>query len=155
MWFLMLIAALIAGFIHSRWRGYPRARCAETMLVWVLATYCGIAQLLLGSAMLIHQSPIVLPVEIDPAVMLWVGLLIVGAGATGTLSIFRRGDFLLAPVVSWSIFWGGATFAHLNFDSVHGHAGGLHAALWIFATHGLVAVVLVTLYVLSRRRPAA
>jgi hypothetical protein len=45
------------------------------------------------------------------------------------------------------------TFAHLRMDQWHGITNSWLGILWAFATHGLIAVLLVVFYTLSVRRP--
>lgn len=158
MWFALLVLSLIAGAIHLRIRPKgSKAASAELLLVYVLAGYCGLAQIIRAFAILIKGAPLMAHVKFtpgDPAVM-WLAFFSLGCGVIGALSIWKRGDFLLAPVVVWAIFWTGTTFAHLRMDEWHGITNSWLGIAWAFATHGLIALLLVVLYSLSlRRRPA-
>lgn len=158
MWFALLVLSLVAAAIHVRVRP-PGSRAASTelVLVYLLAGYCGFAQIIRAFAILIKGAPLMAHVKFtpgDPAVM-WLAFFSLGCGVIGALSIWKRGDFLLAPVVAWAIFWTGITFAHLRMDEWHGITNSWVGIAWAFATHGLIAVLLVVFYSLSVRRGAA
>lgn len=154
--FLVLLAMLVvAAFLHARFRGPPTtARVAELVVVYVLVGYCGLPQLALGLSLLFsadlvaHLSRVTDPGELLP----WIAWLYAGSGLIAALAYRLRGDYLLAPVLLWSIFFAGATWAHFHTESVHGRTPGLHGALWIVASHGLVSVVLLGGWWLARRR---
>lgn len=156
MWFALLILSLIAAAIHVRVRQTgSRAASAEVFLVYLLAGYCGIAQIVRAFAILVKGTPLMAHVQFtpgDPAVM-WLAFFSLGCGVIGALSIWKRGDFLLAPVVVWAIFWTGTTFAHLRMDEWHGISNSWVGVAWAIATHGLIAVLLVVFYSLSVKRP--
>jgi hypothetical protein len=157
MWFALLIVSLIAAAIHVRVRRLSsRSATAEVFLVYLLAGYCGFAQIARAFAILAKGAPLMAHVQFtsgDPAVM-WLAFFSLGCGALGALSIWKRGDYLLGPVVAWSIFWIGTTFAHLRMDEWHGISNSTLGVLWAFATHGLIALLLVVFYSLSvRQRP--
>ena len=155
MWFALLVLSMIAAAIHVRVRpAGSRAASAEVFLVYLLAGYCGIAQVIRAFAILVNGAPLMAHVQFtpgDPAVM-WLAFFSLGCGVIGALSIWKRGDFLLAPVVVWAIFWTGTTFAHLKMDEWHGIANSWVGVAWAFATHGLIAVLLVVCYSLSVKR---
>ena len=156
MWLALLALCFIAAAVHLRF-GKPRSRAAaaELFLVYVLAVYCGIAQIVRSVIVLVTGAPVMPHVQFtpgDPAV-LWLAFFGLGCGAIGVLSVWKRGEFLLAPVVAWSIFWVGTTFAHVEMDQWHGITSSWLMLAWTFATHGLIAVALVVLYTLSRRQP--
>ena len=158
MWFALLVLSLVAASIHLRVRpATSKAASAELVLVYLLAGYCGFAQIARSIAVLLKGAPLMAHVQFtpgDPAVM-WLGFFGLGCGAIGALSIWKRGGFLLAPVVVWSTFWVGTTFAHLRMDQWHGITNSWLGIAWAFATHGLIAVLLVMFYLRSINRPMA
>ncbi len=158
MWFALLVSSLVAAAIHLRVRpAGSEAAPAGLVLVYLLAGYCGFAQIIRAFAILLKGAPLMAHVQFtagDPAVM-WLAFFSLGCGVIGALSIWKRGDFLLAPVVAWAIFWTGTTFAHLRIDEWHGITNSWVGIAWAFATHGLIAVLLVVFYSLSVRRGAA
>jgi hypothetical protein len=158
MWFALLILSLVAAGIHLNSRpARPKAASAELVLVYLLAGYCGFAQIARSIAVLVLGQPLMGHVQFtpgDPAVM-WLGFFGLGCGLIGALTIWRRGSFLLAPVLVWSIFWTGTTLAHIRLDGWNDVVESWPSMLWIFATHGLIAVLLVVFYLLSIRRADA
>jgi hypothetical protein len=155
MWLALLVLSLVAAGIHLNSRpARPKAQSAELVLVYLLAGYCGFAQILRSIAVLVRGQPLMGHVQFtpgDPAVM-WLGFFGLGCGLIGAMSIWRRGNFLLAPVIVWSVFWAGTTFAHIRLDwnQVDEKWAWM---LWTFATHGLIAVLLIVFYCLSVRLP--
>ena len=156
MWFALLVLSLVAASIHLRLRpAASKAASAELVLVYLLAGYCGIAQIIRSIVVLVTGAPLMAHIQFtpgDPAVI-WLAFFGLGLGAIGALSIWRRGGFLLAPVVAWSIFWVGTTFAHIRMDAWHGVTNSWLGLGWAFATHGLIAVLLVVFYSLSVKQP--
>lgn len=152
MWFALLILSLVAAGIHLNSRpARPKAASAELVLVYLLAGYCGFAQILRSIAVLVRGQPLMGHVQFtpgDPAVM-WLGFFGLGCGLIGALSIWRRGSFLLAPVLVWAIFWTGTTLAHIRLDNWNDVVESWPTMLWTFATHGLIAVLLIVFYLLS------
>jgi hypothetical protein len=155
MWFALLVLSMLAAAVHLRARRTTsRAAPAEIFLVYLLAGYCGFAQILRAVAILVKGAPFMAHVKFtpgDPAV-LWLAFFSLGCGVIGAMSIWKRGDFLLGPVVAWSIFFVGVTFAHLRMDEWHGLSNSWLGVVWAFATHTLIAVLLVVFYVASVRR---
>lgn len=154
MWFALLVLSLVVAGVHLNSRpARPKAASAELFLVYLLAGYCGFAQILRSIAVLVGGQPLMGHVQFtpgDPAVM-WLGFFGLGCGLIGVLSIWRRGSFLLAPVVVWAIFWTGTTLAHIRLDKWNDVVESWPSLLWTFATHGLIAVLLIFLYVQSTK----
>ena len=87
--------------------------------------------------------------EVGP-LLPWIASLYTGAGLLGALAVRWRGDYLIGPAVLWSVFFAGATYAHLHTEIEHGGIGP-HGVMWILASHGLVSVVLLALLWRARR----
>jgi hypothetical protein len=155
MFVILLLLLIAAGALHARFTG-PRTsrRTAECILVYVLAGYCGLAQVLVGVGALAspdfaaHMSRVSNVGEVLP----WFASMYVGAAIAAVLAIRLRGDYVIAPVIIWAVFFAGATWAHMHTEALHGRAPGLHGSLWIFASHGLVSVTLLVAWWLSRGR---
>jgi hypothetical protein len=156
MWLALLILSLVAAGIHLNSRpARSKAASAELVLVYLLAGYCGFAQILRSIAVLVRGQPLMGHVQFtpgDPAVM-WLGFFGLGCGLIGAMSIWRRGNFLLAPVIVWAVFWTGTTLAHIRLGDWNQVSETWAWMLWTFATHGLIAVLLVVFYWLSVRVP--
>jgi hypothetical protein len=157
MFVLLLVVLVCAGIAHARLtRSTGAPRTAEWVLIYLLVGYCGIAQLLVGGAA--FGSPEIMRhlarVSDVGELMPWFASMYVGAAIVALLAVRMRGDYLIAPVILWSVFFAGATWAHLHTETVHGRQPGLHGTVWILAGHGLVSVVLVTTWWLSRHAAA-
>lgn len=158
MFVLMLLLLVVAAIVHARRTGPAgSARIAECVLVYVLVGYCGLAQLVVGGATLLSDELVRHLARVSDVgeVLPWFASMYVGAALAAVLAVRLRGDYLIGPVLVWSAFFAGATWAHLHTEAVHGRGTGLHATLWIFAAHGLVSAVLLSCLWLSRRgRPS-
>lgn len=156
MWIVLLIVLMAAAAIHSKLAaGSGRTRASELFLVYLLAGYCGLAPIALGLATFIAspewQIAHIPRVQPGNPLMTWFALLWLGMGAVGTLSIWLRGPYLIAPLVGWSIFWGGATFAHVAHDPSEAHPLTAHGFAHIFVAHGLIAILLIGLGIATWR----
>jgi hypothetical protein len=70
------------------------------------------------------------------------GVASLGMGIISLLALWYRGSFRVAPALCWAVFFTGATLIHLA-DRGHGHARTHADVLHIFATHQLIAILLV------------
>jgi hypothetical protein len=58
------------------------------------------------------------------------------------MTLWYRGNFLVAPAVVWAVFFAGATLIHL--EDLHRKGVMTHASLiHIFATHALISILLI------------
>jgi hypothetical protein len=156
MWIILLIVLMAAAAVHSRLAaGKSRTPPSELFLVYLLAGYCGIAPIITGLALFVAPPDwqIALMPRAQPGNPLtaWFAVLWLGMGAIGTLTIWLRGVYLVAPMVGWSIFWGGATFAHAIHDPTDAHPLTAVGFTHIFIAHGLIAILLVAFGVVSWR----
>ena len=148
MFLIFLILCLLGATLHSLLgKSRSRERTAELFAVYMLAGYCGIAQILFAAALVFAPAEwqmAHLP-EVQPGnpVMAWFACLILGLGTIATMTIRHRGAFLAAPLIAWAIFWTGATFAHSIHDHSDAHPLTAHSFLGVFVTHGLVALILI------------
>lgn len=155
MFVILLLMLIAAGTLHARLTG-PRTarRTAECILVYVLAGYCGFAQVIVGGATFVSPDLVAHLARVADVgeTLPWFGSMYVGAALAALLAVRLRGDYLIGPVIVWAAFFAGATWAHLHTEAVHGRAPGLHGSLWIFASHGLVSVTLLVVWWFSRGR---
>ena len=154
--FLTLLAGLLlAGFTHARMTR-PRApgETPELLLVYVLAGYCGIVQVAVAIAMLLVPDLVATQVGVPAGnpIEIWAASLLLGAGIIATLSIRFRGSYLIAPVIVWSVFFLGASYAHLRTDILNGRALSPGRVAWTLATHALVSAILIGLFIARRGR---
>jgi hypothetical protein len=161
MWQIGLAALIVAGLMHgyaTRKRG--PGRIPEMMLVYLLVGYCGLAQIAVGVIAVVNPDFVATEMARVPAgnpIMLWAGFMFVGMGLAAALTAFLRGTYIIGPVVAWSIFWLGATYAHVVAEGVHGGHMSHGGLLMIFAAHGLIGVLLIVLtlwWLIARGRAA-
>ena len=141
---LFLILTLIAATIHVvRLSNRSTARIGEILLVWVLVGYCGIPMMGFMGFALVHPVEAAQLTGFPPgspfqAFTTWA---LLGMSLTATLGVRLRGTYLIAPALAWSVFFAGATAIHLR---QYAELGGLshHMMLTIFATHGMISVLL-------------
>jgi len=149
MWQLIELSLLGAGAAHAYFTpGRSPARFAEMMLVYLLAGYCGVTMFAVGVMAVVNPDWVAVNMaQVPPgnAVMIWAGFFFIGLAIISIMTIWLRGIFLIAPVLTWSIYWAGATYAHLVADQHNGHALTQAAVLDTFISHGLIAVILLVL----------
>lgn len=148
--YLLLVLVVVAAIHAAVARARSTTTLAELLLVYVLAGYCGVAQLGMGIAALVAPAEVAahMGVPAGNPIQLWTSFLLLGMAAIGILSIWLRGPYLVAPVVGWSIFFFGATYAHVYTDALNGTPVDGTAVLRAFVNHGMVSVVLIGLLIL-------
>lgn len=152
---LSLIAVLlVAAVVHARIR-YPATpgAMAEMLLIYVLVGYCGVQQIVMGAAILLTGGRVLLHFGFQPGqpTFVWDSFLLLGGGITSILAIWKRDSYLLAPVLMWSVFFAGATYAHIQLNRANGFPPTWQSTAWIFATHGLISVLLIGFYLASQK----
>ncbi len=140
MFLLLLIACLLAATVHSL-RLDPRTpgRIGELFLRYVLVGYCGVPMLIVSLGILAvpgHMAAM-LPVGAPTQLLAFFGWAYLGMSLIAIMTLRYRGTFLVAPAVCWAVYFAGATIVHRQ-DAPASHGDALH----IFATHGLIAVIL-------------
>ena len=149
MWQLILAALMVAGAVHAQLKkGTSKGRTAEMMLVYVLAGYCGVMMFALGLVAVANPDWIAINMARVPPgnpVMIWAGFFFLGLSIVAMMAIWLRGAFLAAPVIAWSTYWAGATYAHVVADQQNGHAMTPGSLFDTFVGHGLVALILLVL----------
>lgn len=153
---VFLAALLAAGAMHAQVsRGPLRGKTAEMMLIYVLAGYCGVMMVALGAVAVVDPDWVAINMaQVPPGnpVMIWAGFLFLSLGVVAIMTIWHRGAFLIAPVIVWSTYWAGATYAHLVADKQNGHPLTTELFFQTFVGHGLVALILLGLSALVWRR---
>jgi hypothetical protein len=134
----LLALLLLAATIHAAalQRRTP-ARVAELLLLYLLVGYCGIPMLAVSIWVLVspEQAASGFGVSAARPLLDFFGWAYLGMSSLSLLALRYRGAFLVAPVVAWTVYLGGATLVHLQES--HGRA------LEVVASHGLIAVLLV------------
>lgn len=151
MFFYLLIALLLGASIHY-WRGAERTRRrgAELALVYLLVGYCGVPMVAVGAWLLARPEQAATGLGFAPggAFQQFFSFAYLGLSLIAVLAVRYRGVFLIAPALAWSVYWAGATVVHLQDEAGRG-ALVLNSVLAIFATHGLIAVLLIGALVAS------
>ena len=151
---VLIVVLLIAALVHARLR-YPvtPGATSELILVYILAGYCGVQQIALGAGILLTGGRIMSHFGFQAGnqpIFLWVSFLLLGGGLMSMLAIWKRDSYLLAPVLMWSVFFAGATYGHIQLNEVNGTSATWASMAKIFASHGLISVLLIALYLVSR-----
>ncbi len=120
-------------------------RIAQIGLLYLLVGYCGIPMSAVSVWLLVSPDRAAASFGFSPGPLLaFFGYAYLGMSLLSILALRYRGSFLIAPAVCCAVYLGGATVVHLREYGerpIHTHGG----ALEIFASHGLIAVLLVDL----------
>ncbi len=151
MLFLVLLGAVAGALVHAR-RGPAQptlARTGELIVRYTLVAYCGIPMLLVSIGILAAPERMaeMLPVGPSAPIVAFFGWAYLGMSLAALLALWYSGSFLLAAALPWAVYFAGATIVHLHAPDPEGGHGG---ALLIFATHGLVSVVLIAGLLMGR-----
>ena len=149
--FLLILGALLIGLAIHVALLKPRTarRAGEAALLWLLVGYCGVATL--GHSVLSLLRPVELAAYhgFDSAgpFQAFVGVALAAMSVSSLLCLRYRGVYLIGPAVCWTVFFAGATVVHLaEAGETLSHDG----AVAIFASHGLVALLLASALVASQ-----
>lgn len=136
---LLLAAAAHAAVLPERTTG----RVAEIVLLYLLVGYCGVPMLAVSLWVLVSPAHAAagFGFTADGPLLAFFGWAYLGMSMLSLLALRYRGAFLVAPVVVWGVYLGGATAVHLR--------GSPGRALEVFASHGLIAVLLVAALLVS------
>lgn len=141
MFLLILLAVLLAATIHvARMSRRGGGRAAEVVLLYLLVGYCGLPMLVLSVVGLASPEYAVELFGIPGRnVQGAVALTFLAMSLIAVMALRYRGTYLIAPAVAWAVALGGGTFFHLHDPGARTHGG----ALALFATHGLIGILLV------------
>lgn len=145
MYFHVVLALVVVAFaVHVlRLRTRSPSTVGETLLLWVLVGYCGVPMLAFMLYGLLHPRELAALTGFPPdsPFQVFTTWALLGMSVAAILAPRYRGAYLVGPSVAWAIFFGGATFIHLR---QYAAAGSLDhgLALLVFATHGLISILL-------------
>lgn len=145
MFIVLLVLVLAAAGVHiARMKERTGRRVGETLLLYLLVGYCGVPMLVVSGALLAAPDHVagILGFPAGNPFQAFLGVAYLGISVLAVLTLRYRGTFLIAPALAWAIFFGGATAIHfVDFGQREAltHAGMLE----IFASHGLISVLLV------------
>ncbi len=151
--------ALIGAAIHAHRDSQPRssARTLEIFLVWWMVVAVGVAAIF-GSMFHFFDGPDTAR-EIgytngDGGFQTEVGFADLAIGVLGVLCARFRDGFLLAAVIAVSICYLGDAYGHLHQAAIHDNHAPDNTGLVLWADF-IAPLVAISLYVASRRTPAA
>lgn len=131
---LLLAATVHAALLPER----TTRRVAEIGLLYLLVGYCGVPMLAVSVWVLVSpgHAAAAFGFTAEGPLLAFFGWAYLGMSLLSLLALRYRGAFLVAPVVVWGVYLGGATAVHLQGSPGH--------ALEVFASHGLIGGLLVT-----------
>ena len=143
MFLILLVLTLTGAVVHSlRLENRTTARIGEVVLRWVLVGYCGLPMLVVAVGTLADPDRVasVLGFAAGNPFELFLGWAYLGMAVIAVLALRFGGAYLIGPALVWAVFFVGATGIH-RAQALSGGVshGGL---LSVFATHGLISVVL-------------
>lgn len=151
MFVFLLAALLVAAAIHvALVQERTINRIGRTVLLYILVGYCGVPMVVVSAGSLANPE-IAHHLAGSSAGGPFVGFTVwalLGMSMLSLLVLWYRGTFLIAPAVCWAVFFGGATAVHLKQFGAEGTL--THGSLLaIFASHGLVSLLIVVALVSS------
>ena len=108
----------------------------------------------MGAAILLTGGRVLVHFGFQPGsqpTFVWDSFLLFGGGLISMLAIWKRDTYLLAPVLMWSVFFAGATYAHIQLNRANGYPPTWVSTAGIFATHGLITILLISFYWASQK----
>ncbi len=148
----LVVILLIAGAAHARLTR-QRSKTAELLIVYLLVGACGLPFTFIGVRAFISPDYMLhnLAASGSPAIVVAIASFMLGCSAIAILTIWRRDQYLVGPVVGWSIFWAGVTYAHVVLQSSTGGKVTPIFLLNVFANHLVIGILLLVLLVAHRR----
>jgi len=126
-------------------------KAGEAVLRWVLVGYCGVPMIgfMIFGLLRPDRMAQVTGFAAGSPFQTFTTWALLGMGVAAAFAARQRGVYLIGPALAWAVFFVGATSIHLRQYTA---AGSLtHGAmLTIFATHGLISVVLVGALLMSK-----
>ncbi len=145
---IFLVVILGAAALHAfKTKARTSQRWIELFLVYLLVGYCGLFVFGVSIFGLVDGEQLAKTFGFSTGgpFMQFLCFTFLGMSTIAILSIWLRGQYLIAPTVCWSIFWLGATYVHLaNAFAAKGYLT-FHFSLIVFFSHGIVAVLLLGL----------
>ena len=145
---LSLVVILGVAAVHAlKTKARTSQRWTELFLVYLLVGYCGLFVFGISIFGLVDGEHLAKTFGFSTGgpFMQFLCFTFLGMSTIAILSIWFRGQYLIAPTVCWSIFWLGATYVHLaNAFAAKGYLT-FHFFLIVFFSHGIVAVLLLGL----------
>lgn len=124
------------------------AHGAAVLLRYLLVGYCGVPMLAVSLWALLSPAVVARMFGVGAAGPLlgFFGYAYLGMSLVAILVLWYGGVYLVAATLVWAVYLGGATVVHLTQFGQPSLAGTVE----VFASHGLIAVLLVTALIVSR-----
>ena len=152
MFFVLLVILLAAASAHVAFTK-PRivTRGARIFLLYLLVGYCGIPMVLVSWWCLARPGEAASVLGFPPGGPFeqFFAVAYLGMSITSLLAPFLRRSYVIGPAVCWAVFFAGATAIHFMDESAH-QTLTHGSALAIFATHGLISLLLLIALFMSR-----
>ena len=153
MFFWMLVLSVVLAAFHAyRSQDRTRVRVGELLLVYVLVLYCGVPMVAVSLGVLVapERMATMLPIGPPSPLVSFFGWAYLGMSVIAVMTLRYRGGFLAAAAIVWAVYFAGANLVHLQGGATHGTPTSHAAALMVFATHGIVPVLLLAGMVLGK-----
>ena len=149
---IFLLAVLGVASLHALiTKTRTSQRWIELLLVYLLVGYCGLFVFGVSIFGLVDGEQLAKTFGFSTGgpFLQFLCFSFLGMATIAIFSIWFRGQYLIAPTVCWSIFWLGATYVHLaNAFTAKGYIT-FHFVLFVFFSHGIVALLLLGLLLAS------
>lgn len=158
MFLALFVIFLVAGWIHALKTGpRTRRRFTELLLVYPLVGYFGILMLVVAVYGLAAPARFAAShgwaVSVNNPFQQFLAVAYGAMAIVATLAVWLRGRYLIGPAGCWSLFFLGATYIHVVDFAERGREITFTLVLRLFATHGLMSVVLIALLALYLSAP--
>jgi hypothetical protein len=148
------VLALVLGAVQLYRDSEPRTgqRVAETFLRWLLVVVVGVASVLtfVGDAFFADKMAASLGWPAGNPFQTLAAVANLSIGVLGILCYWKRGDFWLATVIAFSVWWPGAAFVHIKDIVVSGNYAPNNAGITVYMDI-LVPLILIALLTYSDR----
>jgi hypothetical protein len=144
MFLLLLLMLLVAASVHvALMKSRSVARAGKVYLIYLLVGYCGVPMVLVSLWCLMRPDEAASSLGFTPggAFQQFFAVAYLGLAILSLLSPWYRRSYLIGPAIGWAIFFTGATFIHMKDMSAH-HSPSHGGMLMVFATHGLISLLL-------------
>ena len=148
------VLAVAIGAVHLYLDKQPRTkeRVAQTFLLWLLVVCVGIASVLtfIADAFFADQMAASLGWPAGNPFQSLVAVANLSIGVLGILSYWKRGNFWVATVIAFAVWWLGAAVVHIRDMLVSGNHAPNNTGVTVYMDI-LVPVILVALLIYYER----
>ncbi len=144
MFLILLLVVMVAACAHvAIMKSRTVSRVGKVFLIYLLVGYCGLPMVLVSLWCLTRPDEAASHLGFAPGgpFQQFFAVAYLGLAILSLLSPFYRRSYLIGPAIAWAIFFTGATWIHMQDMSAH-HSPSHGGMLIVFATHGLISVLL-------------